>query len=162
MTEPRSGNGVPQLLRLLARTLERVVEGDDLAVEALQRELEDGAYAEDDLQTVTAVLRSLAGNGPAVSSSPAEEAPAADALRVPSHEERESLSPEAWGFLLDLRRRGSLNAGQFERVLDLLLGCGVRPVDVELAREAAAHVALDGAPAEGGEAPHGEEDHLSH
>ncbi len=161
MTDPGSGKGVPQLMRRIAGMLERVLEGDDLALEALQRELEDGDFEEDDLQTVAAVLRSLAGSGPALEAGTVERAPAADALRVPSAEERQSLSPEAWGFLLDLRGRGSLDSGQFERVLDLLLGSGVRPVDVELAREAAAHVVLDGSPEEGDETLHGE-DHLSH
>lgn len=161
MTDPGSGKGVPQLMLRIAGMLERVLEGDDLALEALERELEDGVFDEDDLQTVAAVLRSLAGAGPPVGGDSVESEPGADALRVPSAEERQSLSPEAWGFLLDLRGRGSLNSGQFERVLDLLLGSGVRPVDVELAREAAAHVVLDGSPTEGDETTHGE-DHLSH
>ena len=39
---------------------------------------------------------------------------------MPSSEERESLSTEAWGYLLDQQREGTLDAEQFERVLDLL------------------------------------------
>ena len=68
--------------------------------------------------------------------------PARDSQRVLSHEERANMSPEAWGFLLDLRRRGSLDPGQFEEVLDQLSGPGTRPVDVATAREIAARVAL--------------------
>ena len=56
--------------------------------------------------------------------------------------ERAILSPEAWGFLLDLRRRGALDAAQFERVLDQLNSTGIRPVDLELARDVAVRVAL--------------------
>jgi hypothetical protein len=52
--------------------------------------------------------------------------------------------PRAWGFLLALQQRGSLDPGQFERVLDRLTASGVRPVGVELAREVAVRVALRG------------------
>ena len=61
-----------------------------------------------------------------------------------SPEERESLSPEAWGYLLALRRRGSLDADQFERVLDRLTSSGIRPIGIDLAREVAAEIALLG------------------
>ena len=71
-----------------------------------------------------------------------EDAPGRSAERVLSREERESLSPEAWGYLLSLRRGGSLDAGQFERVLDRLTALGERPIGVDLAREVAASVAL--------------------
>jgi hypothetical protein len=64
-------------------------------------------------------------------------------MRVLSAEERASLSPEAWGALLALRRRGSLDPAQFERVLGLLGGMGVRPVDADLAVEVAGRVAMD-------------------
>jgi len=63
---------------------------------------------------------------------------------VLSAEERESLSPEAWGYLLALRRRGSLDADQFERVLDRLTSSGIRPIGIDLAREVAAEIALLG------------------
>jgi uncharacterized protein Smg (DUF494 family) len=71
-----------------------------------------------------------------------ESAPGKHALRVLSAEERQRLSPEAWGYLLDLKRRGSLDSEQFERVLDILTGSGVRPVGVDLARDVATRVAL--------------------
>ena len=79
-------------------------------------------------------------------------APGEHAQRVLSAEERASLSPEAWGYLLRLRAPRLARRGQFERVLDLLSGSGVRPVGVELAREVATRVALDaGRPSDPGE-----------
>ncbi len=162
MTASRRG-GVPQLLRRLAQALERCADGDDRAMADLAHRLHEGGFDEDELQVAAAVLRSVAGLVPAATGPPALEAPPGrHAQRVPSAEERESVSPEAWGFLLDLKARGSLNPGQFERVLGLLLGSGVRPVDVDLAREAATHVALDDPRnVDGPEMPHGEE-HLAH
>ena len=76
-----------------------------------------------------------------------------------SAEERDSLSTEAWGYLIELRSNGTLDADQFERVLEALTASGERPVEVERAREVAARVALesqDGAfPAE---YPHGDQE----
>src|SRR2546428_148020 len=82
--------------------------------------------------------------GPRRGAAPAalEETPGRGVHRMLSPLERESLSTEAWGYLLSLRRRGSLDAGQFERVLDRLTATGVRPIDVALVREVAARVAL--------------------
>jgi hypothetical protein len=60
-----------------------------------------------------------------------------------SPEESNTLSTEAWGYLLDLKRRGSLDAEQFERVLEMLTGSGVRPVNVEFARDVASRVAME-------------------
>ena len=78
---------------------------------------------------------------------------------MPNAQEQVSLSPEAWGYLIDLRRRGSLDPGQFERVLGILTGCGVRPVGVELAREVATRVALTfERPGGPGETHHGDFD----
>jgi len=113
------------------------------------------------VQAAILVLGSLARTAspaaPAVLRAPGEQA-----HRILSAEERESLSTEAWGYLLDLRRRGSLSAEDFERTLDLLSGCGVRPVSVDLARDVATRVALKvDDPGEGLEARHGEFD-LAH
>src|SRR5207237_992902 len=81
-----------------------------------------------------------------------EQAPGHGSQRVLSPTERESLSPEAWGYLLDLKRRGSLDSGQFERVLDRLSASGMRPVDVETAHEMAVRIAMPGfAESSGGE-----------
>ena len=85
-------------------------------------------------------------------------APGKHAQRVLSAEERATLSPDAWGYLLELQRRGSLDAGQIERVLDLVAESEVRPVDVELAREIATRVALLGETSSPGEIPNGDID----
>jgi hypothetical protein len=61
--------------------------------------------------------------------------------------------------LIDLKRKGSLTPGQFERVLEMLGGCGVRPVGVDLALEVATRVALLGdREASHSEVSHGEFD----
>ena len=132
---------VLRVLQRIAERLEAYLEGDDLAFETLGEALEQTQAGSDDLQAALLVLRSLlepiteTGEvGPMVGSG-------RHALRVPSAEERESLTPEAWGFLLDLRRRGSLDADQFERVLEVLTA-GERPVDVATAREVAVRVVL--------------------
>src|SRR5262249_23147256 len=95
----------------------------------------------DDLLSAVMVLRSVstAGGEPDGDDEPM---PARHAHRVLSPEERAILMPEAWGFLLRLRKDGSLDAAQFERVLDLVAGCGIRPVGVEHVREAAVRVAM--------------------
>ena len=71
-----------------------------------------------------------------------------------SAEERETLSPEAWGYLLSLRRHGTLDPTQLERVLETLSISGVRPVDLALARDVAARVVLEHA--DQGDEPHGD------
>ena len=131
-----------RVFAMLARHLQAYLEGDELAFEALGEALEQAGLGPEDLESARMVLRSLAGEGPGAAVVAVDDPPAASAHRVLSPEERESLSPEAWGFLLALRQRGDLAPRQFERVLDCLAGLGVRPVDVDLAREVATEVAL--------------------
>jgi len=141
MSDTHDRAAVERLLRLLARQLEDYFQGDELAFESLGRLLEDGAFTEDQVQAAVLTLRSLtAGNRLKAGST--VDAPGPDSQRVLSDQERGSLSPEAWGYLLDLRRLGSLDAGQFERVLDRLSASGVRPVGVEMAHQMAMRVAL--------------------
>jgi len=151
-TDQRMG----RLMRLLAERLESYLEGDDLAFETLGEALEDQGFGPDDLQAAAWMLRGLTESAAAA---PAPGAlPGKHAQRVLSAEERAALSPDAWGYLLDLRRRGSLDAGQIERVLDLLSETDVRPIDVELAREIATRVALLDDTSSAGEISHGDID----
>jgi uncharacterized protein Smg (DUF494 family) len=156
MSESREKAPVHHLLRLLAERLESWLEGDELAFESLVESLEEAGFTAEDVHGAVGVLRHLA-DGPPEGETALEAAPGDDVLRVLSAEERVSLSPEAWGALLALRRDGSLNAAQFERVLGVLGGIGVRPVDADLALEVAGRVALD-ADDEGTESVHGEID----
>jgi len=153
MSDDRRMDPVQRLFSLFADHLEAWLEGDELALDALGQSLQESGMTEDELQAALGALRGLAGMrtdseaqieveygagaGP-------DEAPGLRTQRVLSPEERESLSPEAWGFLLALRQRGSLDPGQFERVLDRLTTSGVRPIGLELAREVAVRVALRG------------------
>jgi uncharacterized protein Smg (DUF494 family) len=141
MSGVTSHDAVVRVLRLLADQLERYVEGDELAFETLGEAFEQSGLSPDDMQSAVMVLRSLgaAGGEPDGDEDPA---PGPHAHRVLSPEERAILAPEAWGYLLWLRSEGSLDAGQFERVLDLVSGSGVRPVGVEHVREAAVRVAM--------------------
>jgi len=144
MNRERSNDAVGRLLRLLAERLESYLDGDELAFETLGEALEeswDGSG--DDVQTAAWVLRSMGGDPDAGGITTVEGAPGRDAQRVLSAAERDALSPEAWGYLIDLKRRGSLDPAQIERVLGLLSGSGVRPVGVDLAREVASRVALE-------------------
>lgn len=134
--------GAQTLLALLADHLEEFAEGGDLVLGPLGEAIEQHGFTADDIQSAILALRSMAGIAMLEAVVAVDEPPTSRAQRVLSREERESLSPEAWGYLLDLRRRGSLDAGQFERVLDRLTASGVRPVGVEFAREVAAYVAL--------------------
>jgi hypothetical protein len=155
---------VRQTLALMAEHLERYVEGDALALDALVTALQDPDLTADDLLATAWVLRSLeyvSWNG--VAAAPdlllmSAPAPAGEVQRVLSAEERESLGPEAWGYLLGLRRSGTLDAGQLERVVDLLAGSGMHPVSLAMAREAAASVVLELDPEASGEIPHGDLD----
>jgi uncharacterized protein Smg (DUF494 family) len=142
MSDDRRTDPVQRLLALIAEHLEAWIEGDELALENLGEALQSNGLTEEHLQAVILTLRSIAGTLPTAGVVALDEAPGQGAQRVLSPLERESLSPEAWGYLLTLRRRGSLDAGQFERVLDRLTAIGVRPVGVELAREMATRVAL--------------------
>jgi uncharacterized protein Smg (DUF494 family) len=142
MSDERAGDPVVRLLRLLAERLEAYLDGDELAFETLGERLEEEGCTGDDLQAAAMVLRSLVGEPPAGGEADLENAPGEHAQRVPSAEERASLSPEAWGYLIELRRRGSLSAAQFEQVMERLTDFAVRPVDVETAREVATRIAL--------------------
>ena len=144
MSDDREQAALRRVLLLLAEHLEDFLEGDELALERLGAALEQEAFGGEDLQTAVLALRSLAGErlGGAVSS--LGQAPGEWSQRVLSPSERESLSPEAWGYLLDLKRRGSLDSEQFERVLDRLAASGMRPVDVETAHEVAVRIAMPG------------------
>jgi hypothetical protein len=155
---------VRQVLAQMAEHLERYVEGDALALDALRAALQDPDLTADDLLATAWVLRSLeyvSWNGvPAAPDLLLEgaHAPAIQVQRVLSAEERESVGPDAWGYLLDLRRRGTLDAGQFERVVDLLAGSGMHPVSLAMAREVAASVVLELDPEASGEIPYGDLD----
>lgn len=133
---------VQKLLSLIAEHVERWLEGDELALEALGEAIQESGANEDELQAVVLTLRSLAGATLSGGIAALDEPPGQRAQRVLNAQERESLSPEAWGYLLNLKRRGSLDANQFERVLERLTALEVRPVGIELAREMAARVAL--------------------
>lgn len=157
MTEPRPD--VARVLRLLAERLEAWLEGDELAFETAGERLDEARLSGEDLQAAVLVLRSLAGDLPEEATE--LESPALGSQRVLSAAERGSLSTEAWGTLLQLRRRGALTAGQFERVLERLGDSGVRPVDVDFALEIASRVALHGDHDPDTETSHGEHD-VSH
>ena len=149
MSDDRRMDPVQRIFRMFAEHLESWLEGDELALESLGQALQESGLSDDELQAALLALRGLAGPVPAGVSEAAatrlEDVPGLRAQRVPGPEERESLSPEAWGFLLALRQRGSLDAAQFERVLDRLSTSGVRPIGVDLAREVAVRVAWRGA-----------------
>jgi hypothetical protein len=163
MNDERSTERVRRVLALLAEHLERYLDGDALALDELGDALQGQELGGDDLLAATWVLRSLErvpwrGVPAAADLLPPGGGPEPSWGRVPSAEERESLGPEAWGYLLDLRRRGMLDAAQFERVVDLLASTGLRPVSLALAREAAASVVLELDPENGGEDLYGDLD----
>jgi len=139
---PRGGDTSLRALRIVADRLEAWLQGDELAFETLGECLEQAGLTQEDYQEALLTLRSLAGAAEVLGLEAAEAAPGRDSQRVLSTEERAALSPEAWSFLLALRRRGSLDPSQFEQVLDQLHGLGLRPVDVATAREIATRVAL--------------------
>jgi uncharacterized protein Smg (DUF494 family) len=141
MSDELDREAVQRLLGLVARHLEEFFEGDELALESLGAALEDGEFTADQIQSAILTLRSLAGTRTSAAQAPGDP-PGRSAQRVLSEQERGSLSPEAWGYLLDLRRRGSLDAGQFECVLDRLAATGVRPIGVEMAHDMAVRVAF--------------------
>ncbi len=129
------------VLRRIADRLEAWIDGDELAFETLGEHLEELRLTDDELRDAVIALRSLTDEGE-IPGLEGEAAPGRDSQRVLSTEERAALTPEAWGFLLALRRRGSLDPAQFEQVLDQLHGLGFRPVDLATAREVATRVAL--------------------
>ncbi|HET9326499.1 MAG TPA: DUF494 family protein [Candidatus Eisenbacteria bacterium] len=141
MSDQGDREAVQRLLGVLARHLEDFFEGDELALESLGAALEDSEFTADQIQSAVLTLKSLAGSRSAAAQAPADP-PGRSAQRVLSDQERGSMSPEAWGYLLDLRRRGSLDAGQFECVLDRLAASGVRPIGVEMAHDMAVRVAF--------------------
>lgn len=134
-------DGVARLLRLLCDKLEDHLDGDELALETLAEAIEAGGFGADEVQAAVLAIRCI--TGPGEGAGWIAGAPGRHAARVLNSEERESLSPEAWGYLLDLRLQGSLDSEQFERVIEVLTTSGVRPVSVELARDVASRVALE-------------------
>jgi uncharacterized protein Smg (DUF494 family) len=156
LIEERANQKVARLLRMLSDRLETYLDGDEMAFETLGESIEEAGFTSDEIQAALWVLRGLGDLG----SAPEEldSAPGKHAQRVLSAEERASLSPEAWGYLLDLQRRGSLDAEQVERVLDLLAESGVKPVGVDLARDMATRVALEFDQSSAGEIAHGDFD----
>jgi uncharacterized protein Smg (DUF494 family) len=154
MSDRHDRDNVLKIVRLVADKLEDYLEGDELALETLGEAIEEGGWSSDDVGAAILAIRSVSGVG----EPPAwvAEAPARHAARIPSAEERESLSTEAWGYLLELQHRGALDPEQFERVLEMLVGSGERPVSVELAREVAARVALEHETGNLGDGAHGD------
>jgi uncharacterized protein Smg (DUF494 family) len=137
----RDGEAALRALRMLADRLEAWIEGDELAFETLGERFEEARLSDEEIRDAVFALRSLTETGE-VPGLEGDASPGRDSQRVLSPEERAALSPEAWGFLLALRRSGSLDSSQFEQVLDLLHGTGARPVDVDTVREIATRVAL--------------------
>ena len=157
----RDDAGAARVLRLLARKLEDYLDGDELALETLAEALEEEGVSPDDVQTAVLGLRGLASAGGDTAGVPANVArlPGNETQRVLSAEERGTLTTEAWGYLLDLRATGALDADQLERVLEALTAYEERPVEVARARDVAARVALE--PQDGtipGEYPHGDQE----
>ena len=142
MSDDRERAAVQRLLAMFAEHLEEFLDGNELALERLGVALEQGDFSGDDLQAAVLTMRSLTGERFGVQAVPLEPKPGRQAQRVLNDQERGSLSPEAWGHLLDLQRRGALNPEQFERVIDRLANSGVRPVDVETAHEVALRIAM--------------------
>lgn len=141
MSERGGTDEVARLLRMLCDKLEDHLDGDELALETLGEAIEEGGFSAEDVMSAVLAIRCIAAGG-----EPAgwiAGAPDRHAARVLNAEERESLSTEAWGYLLDLRLQGTLDSEQFERVLEILTASGIRPVSVEHAREVAARVALE-------------------
>ena len=155
MSDRSEHDGVMKLLRLIGEKLEDFLDGDELALETLGESIEEGGWSADDLQSAVMAIRALAGAG----APPAWIAgtPGRHVARVPSAEERECLSTEAWGYLLEQQHRGALAPDQFESVLEVLVGYGERPVSVELAREVASRIALEhGESGNSGDTSHGD------
>jgi len=153
--------GAARVLRLLARKLEEYLDGDEMALETLAEALEEADVTPDDVQMVVLGLRGLASSAVA-GREPVETASLPlprEIQRVLSAEERGVLTTEAWGYLLDLRASGALDAHQLERVLEALTTYEERPVEVARARDVAARVALE--PQDGtipGDYPHGDQE----
>jgi uncharacterized protein Smg (DUF494 family) len=145
VTGPADRDPAQRLLALVARHLQAFLEGDELALAALPDAIEEAGFDGDDVESAVLALRAMAGDGPGAAVVASDQAPGSSSHRVPSAEERHSMSPEAWGYLLDLRRNGALDAEQFERVLERLAATGIRPIGLDLALAVAAHVALRGA-----------------
>ncbi|HXS81376.1 MAG TPA: DUF494 family protein [Methylomirabilota bacterium] len=162
----RDEAGAARVLRLIARKLEEYLDGDELALETLAEALDQEGVTPDDVQTAVLGLRGLAGppvgDGAGRALEPMPPVPShagRDAQRVLSAEERDLLTTEAWGYLVDLRSSGALDADQLERVLEALTTYEERPVEVARARDVAARVALE--PEDGsipGEYPHGDQE----
>ncbi|HXJ68654.1 MAG TPA: DUF494 family protein [Verrucomicrobiae bacterium] len=153
--------GAARVLRLLARKLEEYLDGDEMALETLAEALEEADVTPDDVQMVVLGLRGLASSAVA-GREPVETASLPlprEIQRVLSAEERGVLTTEAWGYLLDLRASGALDAHQLERVLEALTNYEERPVELARARDVAARVALE--PQDGtipGDYPHGDQE----
>jgi len=141
MTDKTSVRGALEVLRRMADRLESYLEGDPGAFESLGETLDQGDFSAGEIEAALMVLRSLHGGFGSVSALNTED-PGRDAQRVQSPEEHEWLSPEAWAYLMGLRRRGALSSEQFEQVMGRLSGCRERPVGIDLAGHMAARVAL--------------------
>ena len=162
MSDEAHHDAVQRLLRLMGDRLESFLDGEELAFETLGEAIDESHFTPDEIHATLLVLNSLAGSYPGTSLASVEGTPGKHAHRVWSDEERESLTPEAWGFMLDLKGRGSLDPEQFERVLDVLTTSMTRPVGIDVVREVAARIALHVEVSEGmGESEYGEHD-LAH
>ena len=149
----RDRDGAARVLILVARKLEEYLDGDEMALETLGEALDQEGVSPDDVQAAALGIRGLAGMGAPEGWVVGPQG--RDALRVLSAEERDSLTTEGWGYLLELRSRGTLDADQLERVLETLTSIGERPVAVERVRDVAARVALGPGP---GEDLHGDQE----
>ena len=156
--DDRADVAVERVLRLLAERLEAYFEGDELAFETVGELLEEQHVTPETMHSAILVLRSVTGGFGMDGEAALENEPGVRTERVLSAEERDTVSPEAFGLLLDLKRRGSLSPAQLERVLEWLGGCGVRPVGADLAREIATRVALGDPVATAEDAPAGDGD----
>jgi uncharacterized protein Smg (DUF494 family) len=135
-------NELQEVFRILARHLDAFLEGDEAAFESLGDALAEAGATGEQLELAALILRQWGSAGAEETASlPAAKA----AHRVASDEERAGVSPEAWGYLLALRQRGSLDSGSFERVVDGLMASGDRPAGLERARELVARVVLSAA-----------------
>ncbi|MGH7725159.1 MAG: DUF494 family protein [Candidatus Eiseniibacteriota bacterium] len=140
---------VKATLKRIVHQLRAALEGDEFALEDLQEALLSSGATAEDLQTALEAILTL--TEPNREDLPETESGSARGNRVLSLEESCRLTPEAYGYLLNVRGSGTIDEEQFEWVLERALASGERRVGLPEIQDLVLEAALGGFDGPGGD-----------
>ncbi|MBI5836611.1 MAG: DUF494 family protein [Candidatus Eisenbacteria bacterium] len=123
-----SQDPVREILELITQQFRSFIEGDGLALEELTDLLTSRDYEPEDLRAAFELIVQLLE--PVAEENFQTVGAGGSRNRVLNHWERSNLTPQAYGYLLQLKQNGSLDDDHMELILERAGASGARRMDV--------------------------------